>query len=123
MRARLRDRVLSAQPINAGPRVRNFVAFGKAALARFGLSGLLHQFKALHRRLKLLTRLMPLSSAGMLVARRNAPVVRIFLKATSTYCQLRPRSSDLDCLRQTFVNMQYLLPFDLIPQVIVDGGA
>lgn len=71
----------------------------------------------------MLTRLMPMSSALRLILHRDAAIVRIFLKRSSSACHVRPHSSDLDCLKQTFLNEQYLPPFDLKPKVIIDGGA
>jgi FkbM family methyltransferase len=89
------------------------------------MAALLNKALAKATRLRLLCRAMSLRYAIQveLASLRSRKEVSVRLKSLDRPVCIRPKSTDIQCLKKVFIEDEYSLPFDLHPDVIVDAGA
>src|SRR5437588_4682770 len=94
----------------------------RAVLIHLGARSAWRGSRRFCRRVRQIVGVMSFSSAVKLAFQRRAPFVDVLLKTSMSFCRLRPRSSDIDCLGKVFLWEEYKLPFAIEPTVIIDGG-
>ena len=67
---------------------------------------------------------MPIRDAWRMVSSADRDrVIQVYLKPAQGHVWIRPGTSDVECLKKVFLEIEYALPFDFSPRLIVDAGA